>query len=106
MTVVIIHSPNGSGWFILAVLALVHPVVPFVEVLGAAPLGVTAGGIGLIIVVSKWGLAIFGVVTDIGPMGVAVILYLSPGGLVGAWRVGVWWCACTVPDITYVTRLD
>ena len=52
MTVVIIQSPTGSGWFILAVSALVHPVVPFVQVLGAAPLGVTAGCIGLITVVA------------------------------------------------------
>ena len=52
MTVVIIHSPTVSGWFVLAVPALVHPVVPLVEVLGAAPLGITASGVGLIAVVS------------------------------------------------------
>ena len=52
MTVVIIYSPTRSGWFILAVSAFVHPVVPFVQILGAAPLGITAGSIGLITVVS------------------------------------------------------
>ena len=52
MIVVIIHSPTVSGWFIFTIPTLVHPVVPLVEVLGAAPLGVTAGGIGLIAVVS------------------------------------------------------
>ena len=32
-------------------------------------------------------------VTDIGAVGVAVILYLPPGGLIGIWSVGVSWCA-------------
>ncbi len=52
MSGVITLSPTISGWFILTVPTLVHPVVPFVEVLGAAPLGVTAGGVRLIAVVS------------------------------------------------------
>ena len=51
MTVVIVYSPTGSGWFVLAVSAFVHPVVPFVQVLGAAPLGITAGCVRLITMV-------------------------------------------------------
>ena len=103
MTVVIIYSPTDSGWFVLAVSAFVHPVVPFVQVLGAAPLGITAGCIGLITVVTKGRFTILGVVTDVCSMGVAVILHLSPGGLVGAWSVVVRRCACTVDRTTYGT---
>ena len=99
MTVVSVYSPTGSGWFVLAVAAFVHPVVPFVQVLGAASLGITAGCVRLITMVPERGLAVLGVVTDIGAVGVAVILYRLPGGLKGIWSGGVRWCAHTVGSI-------
>ena len=106
MTVVIIYSPTLSGWFIFAVFSFVHPIVPFVEVLSTASLWVTTSCIGFITVLSQRGLTVLGMVTDIGSVGVAVMLNLSPCGLVGAWCVGVWWCTCAVGTVSYVTRLD
>ena len=90
MTCVIIYSPIFSGWLIFAVSAFVHPVVPLVQVPGAAPLGITACCIWLVTVVAERSLTILGVVADVGTVGVTIILYLSPGGLVGTWSVG-WW---------------
>ncbi len=40
--------------------------------------------------------------TDVGTMGVAVILDLPPGWFVGTWRGGGWG-ACAVPIVADVT---
>ena len=106
MTGVIIYSPTFSGWLIFAVPTFVHPVVPLVQVPGAASLGITACCIGLVTVVTERSLTILGVVTDIGSMGVAVILNLPPSGLVSTGGVGVWCRARIVAGITNVTGLD
>ena len=84
-----VYSPNQSVWFVLSVLPLVHPIVPFIEVLGAPALGVTTGGISFCSMVPQGGLTILGGMADICTMGVAVILYLPPSWLVAScWVVG------------------
>lgn len=102
MIVVIIYSAICSGWFVFAVLALVHPIVPFVDILGATALWITARGIWFAGVVSQWGLAVLGVVADISSMGVAVILYLSSCGFVADRCIGSWWCTGANGTVSYV----
>ena len=84
-----VYSPNHSVWFILLVLPLVHPIAPFIKVLGAPSLGVTMGGIWFCSVIPQGSLTILGGMADICSMGVAVVLYLPPSWLVAScWVVG------------------
>ena len=78
-----------------------HPIVPLVNVLGAASLWVTTGGIWFRIVVPQGGLTVLGGMTDIRPVGVVVVLDLSPSWLVAICRVvgARHWATDCVADI-------
>ena len=80
------YSPNQSVGLVFAVLSLVHPIVPFIDIPGAPPLGITPRCIGFVGMISQGRLTVFRCMAHIRSMGVAVILYFPPG-----WFVALWW---------------
>ena len=78
-----------------------HPIVPLVNVFGAASLGVTTGGIWFRVVVPQGDLAVLGGMADISPMGIAVVLDFAPSVLVAIYWVGVavHWATDCVADV-------
>ena len=78
-----------------------HPIVPLVNVLGAASLGVATGGMWFRVVVLQGGLTVLGGMADIRPVGLAVVLDLAPSWLVAIrWVVGAGhWANDCVADI-------
>ena len=74
-------SPNHSVGLVLPKLSFAHPVVPLVQIFSTTTLGVTASGIGLRCVFSQGVLAVLRGMADIGAVGLAVVLYLSPSRL-------------------------
>ena len=63
-----------------------HPIVPFIDVPGAPPLGITSSCIGFGCMVTQVCLTVLRGVAHIGSMGVAVILNFPPG-----WFVALCW---------------
>ena len=78
-----------------------HPIVPFMDVLGAPALGVTACGIWFGGVVPQGGLTVLRGMIDIGSVSVAVVLDFSPCWLVviGCVVVTVHWATDCITDV-------
>ena len=55
-----------------------HPIVAFVNVLGASTLRVAPGGVWFCKMITQGCFAILGGMTDVGPVSVAVVLDLPP----------------------------